>query len=356
MRLRKWGIIGLILSFVLVLAACGGGGGASDAGNTANAGSSEEAITLKVAFYAGTEHAQYGVIEEFGKELEEATNGRVKLEMYPGGALASAADSYDAVVTNIADIAWFNTGYTPGQFPLTDALNLPFVPGDSSVSFSKTIQQYYDQYAPVQDEYKNVKLLWLHATDPYQIITTGKQVKTVEDLKGLKLRTHTSEAAQLVEAWGAVPISMSMNDLYDAIQKGVVDGAVIPLAAVVDHNLQDVIDYVTLGHFYSSSFGVAMNKDVWDSLDPEIQQVIESLAGEARAVKSGEAFDASLEKAYQLFEEKGIEVYELPEEELSKLREAAQGVVDKWISDKEAQGLPGHEAYETLKQIAEANN
>jgi len=363
-------IMAMLLSIVLV--ACGssettntdsGGtntdqGSNNESGDTSKGGSDGEGetIVLKASFMSTPEHAQYGVLENFGKELEQATNGRVKIEMYPGGALAPAAESYDAVVTGIADIAWVVQGYTPGRFPLTGAIALPFIEGDTAVKMSKTIQQYYEQFSPVQEEYKDVKVLWMHASDPYHIYSRGKQVKTVEDLKGLKIRSNSTEATQLIEALGGTPISMPLTDFYDAVQKGVVDGAIAPLASIKDFNLGDVLDYVTIGNFFNTAFTVVMNKAKWESLDPEIQKIIDSLIGEKMAIKAGEAFERSLEETYKIIEENNIEVYEMPQEELDKLSEASQGVIEQWIKDRESEGLPGREAYETLQKIARENN
>lgn len=366
--MKKKRVFGLIMAILLsiLLVACsssesagtnpGQGSNENGADNNGGTPSGGDSIVLKVAFMSTPEHVQYSVIEEFGQELEEATEGRVKLEIYPGGALASATESYDAAVTGIADMAWVVQGYTPGRFPLTGAIALPLIEGDTPAKMSKTMQHFYEQFEPVQEEYNDVKVLWMHASDPYHIYTKGKQVKTVEDLKGLKLRSNSVEATQLIEKLGGTPVSMPLTEFYDAIQKGVVDGAIAPLSTIKDFNLADVLDYVTLGNLFNTAFTVVMNKERWESLDADLQEIIDSLTGEPMAIKAGEAFGRSLEETYQLIEENNIEVYQLPQEELDKLAEASQSVIEQWIEDQEANGLPGQEAYETLKRIAQENN
>jgi len=313
MKMKKITLVFLIIMMVTILAACGGSEtststsgeseqneGNGESGTGSENGSSEQAegetVVLKVAFMSAPEHAQYSVIESFGQEVEEATNGKVKFELYPGGALAAAAESYDAAVTGIADVAWVVQGYTPGRFPLTGAIALPFIEGDTAAKMSKTLQQFYEEFPDVQKEYSDVKVLYMHAGDPYHLMTSGKQVKTVDDLKGMKLRTNSTEATQLVEKLGGTAVSIPLTDTYDALQKGVVDGVVGPLSAINDFNLGDVLDYITLGNFFNTAFVVAMNKETWEGLDPETQQIIDSLAGEKMAVKAGEAFDVSVEK------------------------------------------------------------
>lgn len=188
---------GFLMALLLILAACGNPGASNTTADdnsekqneTENTAQKAKPVELKLGHMSAPEHAQQKyVFEPFAAEVEQLTDGSVTIKIFPGAALASPPASYDAAVTGIGDIMWGLQGYTAGRFPLTSAIGLPFIEGDTAAEASKTLWDLYDAVPEIQEEYSDVKVLWLHASDPYQIVTKGKQVKTLEDLKGLKLR------------------------------------------------------------------------------------------------------------------------------------------------------------------------
>lgn len=360
---KKSLVSGLMVLSLAVLAACGGGAaepavGSGSNGSNSGGGASAPAqvVELKAGHMNSPQHVQDAlVMRPFLQELEKATEGRVKSEIYPGAALASPPTSYDAAVTGIADIMWGLQGYTAGKFPLTSVINLPFIDGGNAESMSRSLWEVYEAFPEIQKEYSEVKPLYFHASDSYQIVTRGKQVKTLEDIKGLKLRATSAEANALIAAWGGTPVSMPMPDMYDALQKGVVDGGVIPIAAIKDFNLGDVVDYVTTGDFHNAAFFVVMNKNSYAKLSPEDQKTLDGMIGADMSAKAGAAFDTNVAEAMKIVEEKGIEVYELPEAELQRFKDAGKGVTEQWIADMEAKGLPGQAVYDKFLEIAAKN-
>lgn len=346
----------IVVVMLLVLAACGGNQSASTNSNSSNNTTEVKPLELKLGHMNSTEHVQHSLVKvPFSEEVEKLTEGRVKITIYPGSALAAPPASYDSVVTGLADISWGLQGYTAGKFPITSAIGLPFIDGGITPNMSKTLWELYETIPEMQEEYGDVKPLWFHVADSYQIVTKGKQVKTLEDLRGLKLRGTSAEANALIQSWGATPVSMPMPEFYEAVQKGVVDGGVIPIAAIADFNLGDVVDYVTIGNFHTAPFFTVMNKDSWNKISPEDQQKIEPLLGANLSEKAGEAFEVSLQKAYEIIEQEGIEVYELPNDELQGFKDASVNVAQDWIEDMESKGLPGQKVYDTLVELAAKN-
>ncbi len=349
---KKTLLSGFMILSMAVLAACGGAGDSAPAGS-GDSGAAAQTVELKMGHMNSPEHVQDAlVMRPFNEKVAEVTEGRVQIEIYPGAALASPPTSYDAAVTGIADIMWGLQGYTAGKFPLTSVVNLPFVDGGNAESMSKILWELYETFPEFQAEYGDVKPLWFHASDSYQIVTKGKQVKTLDDLKGLKLRATSAEANALIAAWGGTPVSMPMPDLYDALQKGVVDGGVIPIAAIKDFNLGDVVDYVTIGNFHNAAFFEVMNKDSWNKIAPEDQAKMEELIGLEMSGKAGAAFDQNVAEAMKIVEAEGIEVYELPAEELQRFKDASVGVTEKWIADMTAAGHPAQEVYDKFVELA----
>ncbi|MET3695762.1 TRAP-type C4-dicarboxylate transport system substrate-binding protein [Bacillus oleivorans] len=351
MQSKRNKLVFLIMSiFVISMAtACG-------SESSGGSGESGEKIEFKMGHMNSTEHVQDSMaMRPFSEEVAEATDGCVSFQIYPGGALGSPPETYDNILTGIMDAGWGLQGYNAGLFPVHSVLHLPFLANGTGAELSTVAQKLYDTFPEIQEEYKDVKVLWFHAADPYAIITKDKPVSSFEDVKGLKLRAPSVEAGAMIESWGATPVSLPAPEIYDAISKGVIDGGVLPVAALADFNLFDVVDYVSLGNFNTSLFYVVMNKASWDKISPEDQAIIEEMIGEPMAKQAGEAFDTQKEEAEKKAKEMGIEFISLSEDELNKFKEASKGVTEQWLSDMEKKGIDGQKIYDETVKLIEGN-
>ncbi|MGG0719466.1 TRAP transporter substrate-binding protein [Robertmurraya massiliosenegalensis] len=357
MKSFKLSLVSLVILILLIFTACSNSsGGNSTSEGTGNSGgeASGEEVEFKMGHMNSPEHVQdTGAMTPFSEDVTELTDGRINFQVYPGGALGGPTDTFDNIVTGIMDAGWGLQGYNAGKFTVHSVLQLPFLADGTGAELSVVAQKLYDTFPEIQEEYSDVKPLWIHAADPYAIITKGKAVRSFEDVKGLKLRTPSVEAGSMIESWGATPVSLPAPEIYDALQKGVIDGGVLPVAAIRDFNLADLVDYVTLGNFNTSLFYVVMNKDSWNKISSEDQKLIEDeLIGLPMAERAGKAFDEQKERAEQDAEAAGVEFITLPDDELNKFKEAATGVTEKWLSDMEAKGIDGQKIYdETVKLI-----
>src|SRR5215468_9653376 len=132
----------------------------------------------------GPAHALYPWV----KQVEEATKGRVKLEVFPSQTLIKGIDMWKGIRTGIADIGWCVHGYWPEQTPLSDVMSLPFLPLTSAEKGSEVLWKLYEKFLSIQKEYGEIQPIVLHTTSPNFLLSNKKQVKTLEDFKGLKVR------------------------------------------------------------------------------------------------------------------------------------------------------------------------
>lgn len=364
----KVSFISLLVLVMVMISACGSGNSnntENNGGTTAPASGSEnsqganasnaetaEAITFSMGHIGPPVHVQdLRAMTPFSEEVAELTEGRVNFQIYPGSALGGPAETYDNIMTGIMDAGWSLQGYNAGLFPVHSVLHLPFLANGTAAELSVIAHQLYEKFPEIQEEYSDVKMLWVHAADSYAIITKGKAVRSFEDAKGLKLRTPSIEAGKMIESWGATPVSMPAPEIYDAMQKGVIDGGVLPIAAIKDFNLYDVVDYVSVGYFNTSLFYMLMNQNSWDKISPEDQAIIEELIGEPMAQKAGEAFDYQQQEAQKESIEAGIEFIELDDAELQKFKDASQVVTDEWLSSMEDKGIDGQAIYDETVRL-----
>lgn len=342
--IKYWFLV-MILPIIL-LAACG----SQDVNSEENA-TSEKDIELDLSHVWPPSHDQETiVVQEFIEDVEGATNGKVKITSYSGSTLAAADGQFDAANTGAVDIGFSVNSYTPNQFPLTSVMELPFI-GKSGEENAKVLWQLYEEFPEFEEEYIGTVPLWLFTSDPGQIFTVGKPVKSVEDLKGMRIRSPSAETNEWLTNLGATPVSMPMNETYEALERGVVDGTIAPWEALLGHSLIDVVDYATVGNFYASTFYATMNEQSWDSLGADNQTAIEELIGEKMSMKAGALYDQAEKDAIIKAEELGIEIYELSEEELEEWKELINPTIENWIDKINERGLPGQEIYDRVREL-----
>jgi TRAP-type C4-dicarboxylate transport system substrate-binding protein len=197
-----------------------------------------------------------------------------------------------------------------------------------------------DHIEMISDEYKRVALLALWSNAPNLLFTAEKPVRTLEDLKGLKIRVPSRNAGLVVEAWGATPVSMPAPEIYNSMQTGVIDGAMIDATTLGAFKLAEVTKYITMGMNPTiSSFFLVMNRDSFNDLTEEQQQVVLE-AGRQASLDGNEAWLGIADKALAAFKAtEGKEVIVLSDEEAEKFNAASAPVVEKVIAEADGDGL-----------------
>lgn len=355
--------IALLLIVALLVIACSGNddSASTDAEaessentsvNSENAADSGESVVLKISHFTSPQHGYHtDVFEPFAEELEEATDGRVTAEIYPGAALGDPTAQYEMVTTGVADVSYAIQAYNPGKFPLTSVADLPLI-AETPEKATKLISYLYDTFPEIQEEYSDNHVLWLFGIDSDQILTTDKLINSLEDLKGLKISTPSPASNAVVEAWGATPVFMPMNEVYEAMQKGVVDGRMGPYSAVANFKLNEVTGYITEGDFYTTNFVISMNKTVWESLSQEDQDIINGLVDKYRNL-SAEVYAADAARGKELAVETGIEINVLSDDDKEEFAKALEPLHDSWVEEMDKEGLPGKEVHEEALRLSE---
>ena len=306
----------------------------------------DKPIELRFASFLPLQHHNYvNVHAPFIKKLEARSKGRVKVTYYPSATLGHPKDHYDMVVQGIADIVAFIPAYTPGRFPLTEVMELPLGIPSATVG-SRVFWEMYEN--ELNKEYREVKVLFVSTIDPAQINMTKKLVKTMDDLKGQRLRIAAPPQIPLLKAWGASPVRLAVSEVYDSLNKGVVDGALISFSAMRDYKLDEVIKHHTIINASVLVAGVIMSKDTWNNLPPDIQKIIDDITGLKWSVHEGNMWDESCRLAMEQAEKKGGEIYKLSPEERAKWMERINPIREGWIAGKEKKGLPGRQVFEAV--------
>jgi TRAP-type C4-dicarboxylate transport system substrate-binding protein len=299
-----------------------------------------KAVELKYSVFFPAPHKNAVLAGDWAKEIEKRTNGAVKITVFYGGTLTPADKCYDGVVKGISDIGFSVFAYTMGKFPLLAVADLPLGMKSGLVA-SKAVNEFIKKFNP--KELDEVKVMYLHGHGP-GILHTKKEVKTLEDLKGMKIRC-TGMAAKIIKALEGTPVAMPMGETYDALSRGVVDGSVSPYEALQGWKWGEVVKFTVenYGSSYSTAMFVVMNKDKWNSLSPENQRIIEKV-NEEFIEKQGKTWD-EIDKAGRDFTvQRGNKIISLSQAEDWKWVKAVKPLYDDYVKDTKAKGLPGEEA------------
>lgn len=305
-------------------------------------------VEIKVSNYFPITAAQSKICEEFIKSIEEQAKGKVKFSYFGGGSLLTATRMVDGVLQGISDIGLSNLAYTPGRFPVSDVLNLPLGFPNAWVA-TRVANDFYRKYRP--KEWDNLHILTLHTCGPKFILTRKKPILKLEDFKGVTLRGYGYEA-DLISALGGTPRAVPMPETYDALMKGVVDGATMPLESLKQWRLAEVIKHVTecweIGKV--ETFYLIMNKASFDKLPPDVKKLFNEYPFEERFAEMWLKVD---EEGKRYGTEKGVKFYSVPKDELPRWQAAAGQVNEKFVKSMTSAGYNEREVREWIRFIKE---
>jgi len=306
-------------------------------------------ITLRYAHVLpATELAPF--MEWFSNQIEQRTNGRVKIVHYYSGSLAPAEDILEAVRSGLADMGDVFATYHPGKTPLWNMGTLPYCTGDYYTSML-VARELFDSEPAMQAEVAafNQKFLFPEACPDTTLYTTFK-ITSMADLKGKKMRSFGGYST-LLEDLGAVTLFMPVGDVYASLQKGTIDGGLTVFTSIESFKFHEVAKYIlleNLGIDWSSY--ASINLGVWNKLPPDVQKVFEEVSQEY-AAKSSELVQDMIEKQTKVMEDAGVEFTKLTPEESERWREKAKPLWEDWIKEMEAKGLPGEKIFDDYRQI-----
>lgn len=316
----------------------------------------QEPIKLKFAYWPPPVcPPAVRILHPWGERIEERTNGRVKVTFYPAEALGKAPDHYDLCLKGTADIVWIDPNFTPGVFPLIGVIALPMQFPKSEVAgavFWELMEKYM-----ADTEFKKVKVLWVYPTGLFQLWTRKKQVRKLEDLKGMKLSCTSDVLVKITKALGAVPVFMPEPDIYTSLERGLLDGRWHEWEGGWTWKAHEVTKYRTANVDLGTNTNVIMmNLDSWNKLPRDIQKIVDECSGLKYSQYSGKVWDETnvefLPKIIDYDKKAGNpEIYYISDSERARWKEAVTPVYDEWVNEMEAKGLPGKAILKDLRAL-----
>jgi TRAP-type C4-dicarboxylate transport system substrate-binding protein len=289
------------------------------------------------------------VWEPMLEELKKRSDGRITYTLYAGGALGKGPEHYDIVKNGLSDMGYFTATWTPGRFPLSDALSLATAVEGQDIAVDIGNQMYAKA---LKEEFPGVKVLELNGCIS-AYLWTKKPVKSLEDVKGLKIRAPGGHQTNYIKALGAEPVFMPLGDVYLALETGTIDGLVTCPPLVLAFKLYEVAKHGVITTFGCVTEGVVMNQNSWERTPDDLKPIIEEVVGNPFRTTGG-LNHAVYETMMADLEDKGVEMYVLPPEEQAKWSQLFQEETQKWVEKLEAEGKDAKEAVVMYKAITES--
>ncbi|MBN1957259.1 MAG: TRAP transporter substrate-binding protein [Desulfuromonadales bacterium] len=268
---------------------------------------------------------------EFAKKVEERTEGKVKITVYHSAQLFKGKEELPALERGDVDMTASNDVYLTGIIPELGILSLPFQ-WESNDSFQRSLDAGLLDLGIKQKFLEhNVVLLSAASSGGYQVYAKDKPVITPEDFKGRIWGVSGSTASKTVEVLGGTPTTMGSGELYMALQRSTIDGTTRPLITGDGRKLDEVINQLTVTNMYYFTSMLLINKDVWDDIPKEYQEIIQQAAYERNATQSKilKEYENSVIDKYK---SKGVSVHIPTSAELQKFKDKVQPVYDWWYS------------------------
>lgn len=298
-------------------------------------------VTLKLhQFLPAQANVPKLVLDVWADTVEEASEGRIKIDRFPSMQLGGVPpELMDQAIDGVADIVWTVVGYTPGRYPTTEVFELPFMVEDAraaSCAYWKMFEEHMEG-----GEFADLKILgtWVHGPGMFH---TADPVETPADLEGMKIRGGSRLVNKLLTLTGAEPVGMPVPAVPEGLSKGVIDGTTIPWEVTAALKVPELVENHTEFEgpaLYTLTFVLAMNKDKFDSLDADLQQVINDNSGLGFSVFAGGTQSDADGPARELAVDNGNNIITVTD--TADWAAAVEPIYAEWIAERDAAGQDG---------------
>lgn len=332
---KKWGSLLLAVMMVVgLLTACGEkNDGKEETGEPVQSPSSDQ-VVLEFGHIQNPGHALAVAPEEFKALVEERSEGRVTVNLYPSSQLGSAREMMEQVTMGTLDMTCCDTADWAAalNIPELAVFNMPFLTKDLATQ-AELIRTIVAEEVPKMLEGSGVRLLMTYSNGIRQPLLKKGPINTLDDIQGLKMRTaETPLYVNLWNALGASTVTSAWSEAYTLLQQGVADAVEADVTGLVNQNLQEQGHYLSkIGHL-GAIYCVFINEDKWNSIPADLQEIIQECAIESQE-KQLSSRQASDDEAEKIMEEAGVVINEVTSEERDRMKDACQSIYDEYANN-----------------------
>lgn len=310
-----------------------------------------QTIELKMSHYVAPTHGWTAdLMQAWVDEVNKRSGNKIKAEIFAAGsAFGAAPRQYDQVVNGVVDIANGLRSIPAGRFVRTSIIEMPFLVSSADAA-TRTLWALYPKY--LAEEYKDVKVLALHAHNGALIHSRSKQITKMDDLKGLRIRSAGGVVNDFLKALGAEPVGMPPTEIYENLQKGVIEGVATTWDLLNSAKLAEVTKFHLDANSYTLAFYLVMNKDKYASLPAEVRKAIDETSGDALVAKLGALWDKWDDLGRKAAAARGNVITKLSDDERARWLKQSEPAIEAWLQRMEKEGAPNaRELYAETKRL-----
>ena len=295
-----------------------------------------QTIELKYALFTPPTNFINKEAMRWADEIKQKSGGKLVLNLFHSSQMGPPPRHYDLARTGVSDISYVLQGFTPGRFPLTELVQLPGLMPTGKAS-SQAMQELLPQF--LEKEYVGTRVLYLFGA-PSVPVLSKRPIRALADMKGMRIRYPDPMHQMLIEALGAIPVSISPTDVPESLNKGTIDAVVMGYSGVTAFQLHQVARYSTEFDSGGIPFAIVMNPGSYDKLPADLRKLIDDTTGMPVATRMGIAFDDDEAAMRKVTAAAGVEVLKLPAADEARVKELAVKLTDTAVKAAEAKGAP----------------
>lgn len=320
-------------------------------------GAMAQDVTLKLhQFLPAQANVPKLILDVWADNVERDSGGRIKVDRFPSMQLGGTPpELIDQAIDGVADVIWTAVGYTPGRFPTTEVLELPFMVTDARAA-SSAFWQLFETHMK-DGEFKDVHMLgtWVHGPGLFH---TADPVAVPADLQGMKIRGASRMVNKLLERLGAEAVGMPVPAIPEALSKGVIDGATIPWDVTGSLKVPELVQNHTGFDgpaLYNITFVLAMNKGVYNGLPDDLKAVIDKNSGLAFSIFAGGAQSDSDVPERQAAVDLGNNMIQISEADaVANWRPLVEPIYAEWVAEMAEKGIDGQALIDEARALMAA--
>ena len=321
---------------------------------TVPAAAQDKPVEMRFSHWVPTAHPMHAAAVAWAESINKASNGTIKITIYPAQQLGKAFDHYNMARDGIVDISHVNPGYEPGRFPIVAAVELPFIFSNSKEG-SAALDSWYRRYA--DREMKDVRYCLAFAHDPGTFHFTKKKVVSPTDMSGVKFRPPNAVIANWMRTLGATNVQASAPEIRDVLEKGVAEGAGSPWGSLGLFGIDKVTNVHIDAPIYISEQVWVLNKAKYDAMSPAQKKVMDAHCSSDASLKIATPWaDFESGGKAKLKAMPGQDIYTLTPEQIAAWRKSAEPIVANWEADVKKAGHDPKAILDDLKKTVASRN
>ena len=289
----------------------------------------------------------------WSEKVTKASGGKIKIDLFPAMQLGGTPPQLvDQVRDGVVDLTFTLPGYTADRFPRTEVFEVPFLHTHASAT-AQALQDYFDKY--LKEEYAQYKVILLYTHDG-AVISASKPILSLNDFKGLKIRTANRGGGVFLRGVGATPVGSPVTEIQTMLTKGVIDGVLLPYEIMPAYKIHELVhNHITLAgkqpRVGTSVFAVLMNKKRYDAMPADLKKAIDDNSGRHIAKWAGETWEEVEKPGMGMAQKAGNKFMDIPAGEVAKIRKAVQPEIDKFLAELSKPGFDAKAAYADAQKM-----